>query len=182
MDGWKALGKGFGMQQPKMIVLALIGTGLRYGLEMEEFARRTRMRQWAKIGMSTIYKALGDLEREGAVAVEVEDSAKGPVRKAYALTDDGRARMVALIGAALASDTSIYSERIAGLVFAPLMGREHASKAISASIEALERADVALAESLDTPGMDAIGRAVVDYYRAVHAAEREAMRKVLAVV
>lgn len=167
------------MQQPKMIVLALIGTGLRYGFEMEEFARRTSMRQWAKIGMSTIYKALGDLEREGAVAVEVEGSEKGPARKAYTLTDEGRARMVALIGEALASDVSIYSERIAGLVFAPLMGRQNASAAITASITALERADIVLAESRDRKGMDEIGLAITGYYRAVYAAEREAMRRVL---
>ena len=52
------------MQQPRMIVLSLLGIGLRYGFEMEDFARRTNMRQWAKIGMSTFYKVLGDLERE----------------------------------------------------------------------------------------------------------------------
>ena len=170
------------MQQPKMIVLALLGTGLRYGFEMEDFARRTNMRQWAKIGMSTIYKALGDLEREGAIGVEFEESDKGPSRKAYALTGDGRARMARLIGEALASDVSVYSERIAGLVFAPLMGSAPACDAITASIAGLERADAMLANSLETEGMDAIGAAVVEYYRAVYAAEREAMRKVLAVV
>lgn len=167
------------MQQPKMIVLALLGTGLRYGFEMEDFARRTNMRQWAKIGMSTIYKALKDLEREGAIAVETEESDKGPARKAYALTDPGRARMIELIGAALASDMPVYSERIAGLVFAPLMGLEQVRRAVSASIAALERNDALLAGSASGPGMDAIGLAVVDYYRAVFAAERDAMRKVL---
>lgn len=167
------------MQQPKMIVLALIGTGLRYGFEMEDFARRTNMRQWAKIGMSTIYKALNDLEREGSVTVETEDSDKGPARKSYALTQDGRARMIELIDEALASDMSVYSERIAGLVFAPLMDLKHVRRAISASVMALERNDALLAESAKSAGMDAIGLAVVEYYRAVFAAEREAMRRVL---
>lgn len=170
------------MQQPKMIVLALLGTGLRYGFEMEEFAKRTNMRQWAKIGTSTIYKTLGDLEREGAITVDVEESDKGPARKAYALTYDGRNRMVALIGEALASNRSIYSERIAGLVFAPLMASKHARLAISASIAALEQADAFLAESLEAKDMDTIGRAVVEYYRHVYAAERDTMRKVLEVV
>jgi DNA-binding PadR family transcriptional regulator len=170
------------MQQPKMIVLSLIGIGLRYGFEMEDFARRTNMRQWAKIGMSTIYKALADLEHEGAITVDVEESDKGPARKAYALTDEGRARMVALIGAALASDMSIYSERIAGLVFAPLMGAKRARRAISASLEGLEQADALLVKSLEAEGMDEIGRAVVDHYRAVYAAERETMRRVLKLV
>lgn len=167
------------MQQPKMIVLALIGTGLRYGFEMEEFARRTNLRQWAKIGMSTIYKALKDLEREGSITAKNEESDRGPARKSYALTEDGRARMIGLIGRALTSDMSVYSERIAGLVFAPLMDPKQARRAISAAVVTLERSDAILVESAKTPGMDSIGWAVVDYYRAVCAAEREAMRKVL---
>jgi DNA-binding PadR family transcriptional regulator len=170
------------MQQPKMIVLALIGTGLRYGFEMEDFARRTNMRQWAKIGMSTIYKVLKDLEREGSITAENEESDKGPARKSYALTEDGRGRMIGLIDEALASDRSVYSERIAGLVFAPLMELKHVRRAISASVAALERNDALLAESATAAGMDQIGLAVVDYYRAVHSAEREAMRKVLAAI
>lgn len=167
------------MQQPKMIVLALIGTGLRYGFEMEDFARRTNMRQWAKIGLSTIYKVLIDLEREGSVTVESEESGKGPARKAYALTADGRARMIGMIDEALASDKSVYSDRIAGLVFAPLMDLKDLRRAISASVTALARNDALLAESANAAGMDSIGLAVVDYYRAVCAAERDAMGKVL---
>jgi DNA-binding PadR family transcriptional regulator len=167
------------MQQPKMIVLALIGTGLRYGFEMEEFARRTNMRQWAKIGMSTIYKALNDLEREGSVTIEVEESDKGPARNAYALTQDGRAQMIKLIEASLASDMSVYSERIAGLVFAPLMGMKNVTRAIPATIARLKHKDALLAESAGAPDMNPIGLAVIDYYRAVYAAEQEAMRKVL---
>lgn len=170
------------MQQQKMIVLALLGTGLRYGFEMEEFARRTNMRQWAKIGMSTIYKALGDLEREGSIAVEVEESDKGPARKAFTLTDLGRRRMVELIGDAVTASSSVYSDRIAGLVFAPLMGPQRAAAAVAASIEALEHADEKLTNSSTGNSMDEIGLAVIDYYRSIFAAEREAMRRVLAVV
>jgi len=170
------------MHQSKMIVLALIGTGLRYGFEMEDFARRTNMRQWAKIGMSTIYKTLNDLEREGSITATVEGSEKGPDRKSYALSQYGRARMVELIEEALASQTAVYSERIAGLVFAPLMDPKHAKRAISASAKALERNDALLAESAKADGMDSIGLAVVEYYRAVFSAEREAMRKVLGAI
>ncbi|QNN66570.1 helix-turn-helix transcriptional regulator [Sphingomonas lutea] len=165
-----------------MIVLSLIGTGLRYGFEMEEFAQRTNMRRWAKIGMSTIYKALGDLERDGAIRVEIEDSDKGPARKAFTLTAAGRTQMIALIGEALASAKPVYSERIAGLVFAPLMGAERAQKAIMASIEVIEAADVSLGKSAGAPGMDKIGLAVVGYYRAVYAAERVAMERVIEII
>lgn len=170
------------MQQPKMIVLALIGTGLRYGFEMEDFTRRTNMRQWAKIGMSSIYKALKDLEREGLITVVTEESDRGPARQSYALTEDGRSSMIERIAKALTSETPVYSERIAGLVFAPLMDLKQARGAISASIETLERNDALLTESAKTPGMDSIGSAVVEYYRSVFAAEQVAMRKVLGAI
>ena len=150
------------MQQPKMIVLALIGAGLRYGFEMEDFARRTNMRQWAKIGMSTIYKALKDLEHDGSITSEDEESEKGPPRKSYALTENGHERMIELIAEALASDKPVYSERVAGLVFAPLMGLKRVRGAVSASLKALERNDALLVESARAPGMDVIGLAVVD--------------------
>lgn len=167
------------MQQPKMIVLALLGTGLRYGFEMEDFAQRTNMRQWAKIGLSTIYKALGDLEREGSITVTIEEGEKGPPRKAYALTRTGRLQMADLITAALASDLSIYSERIAGLVFAPLMGPGQAEAAIEASIQALEGKEAALVRTAKANDMDRIGGAVVEFHRAVYEAERKAMLSVL---
>lgn len=167
------------MQQPKLIVLGLLGTGLRYGFEMEDFARRTNMRQWAKIGMSSIYKALKDLEGEGAISVQTQESDKGPSRKSYQLTETGRAQLTELTDAALASELSIYSERVVGLVFAPLMGTKESKRAISASMALLDRKDAALGTSASTESRDPIARAIMDYYRAVYAAEKEAMRKVL---
>lgn len=166
------------MEQPKLIVLGLLGTGLRYGFEMEDFARRTNMRQWAKIGMSSIYKALKDLERDGAISAQTEQSDKGPTRRSYQLTVGGRARMTELIDEALASEVSVYSERIVGLVFAPLMGPKKGKQAISASMAALDLKQSALGR--ETPAnRDPIAKAIIDYYRAVYAAEQEAMRKVL---
>ncbi len=170
------------MQKPRMIVLALIGTGLRYGFEMESFARRTEMRQWAKIGMSTIYKTLKDLERDGAISVELEEGDKGPPRKSYALTPSGRDQMAELIQDALASRASVYSERIAGLIFSPLLGAEQSHAAIAKTISGLEFADTQLAESLDREGMDAIGETIVEYYRSINEAEIAAMKKIMALL
>lgn len=170
------------MQQPRMIVLSLIGIGLRYGFEMEEFMQRSNMRQWAKIGMSTIYKVLKDLEREGAILVEREESEKGPVRNAYTLTDGGRDMMLDLIRQALRSEKSIYSERIAGLVFVPLMGAKSGKETIEASITGLDYADAELRAQLNPENADAVGGAVIEFYRTVYKAEQEAMRKILKII
>ncbi len=159
-----------------MIVLALIGKGLRYGFEMEEFARRSRMREWAKIGMSTIYKTLGQLEREGFVLVETEESDKGPRRKAYELTPTGRDLMHQLVREALRSRESVYSDRIAGLVFLPLLPRNEGQEALGETISALEGVDKDLASRADAEALDAVGSIVVQYYRDIYAAERKAMK------
>ena len=162
-----------------MIVLALIGSGLRYGFEMEDFARKSQMREWAKIGMSTIYKALSQLEEEGAVEVQLEESAKGPLRKAYALTESGETRMQELIGEALASRASVYSDRIAGLVFARLLPTPLAEEAIACTIEELDKVDKDLAVREAHLADDPAGAAVLAYYRDIYAAERKAMRAMI---
>ena len=162
------------MQHPKMIVLGLIGMGLEYGFQMEAFVDDTDMRQWAKIGMSTIYKTLKDLTREGAVAANRRKSDKGPARIAYRLTPVGRAMLRDEINAALRAETSVYSDRIAGLVFAPLLG-EDAGPALSASIDGLQGADAALQAAMAERQGDVVAEAVLTYYREIYAAERKAL-------
>ncbi|MGB3721951.1 MAG: PadR family transcriptional regulator [Pacificimonas sp.] len=159
-----------------MIVLSLIGKGLRYGFEMEEFARRSRMREWAKIGMSTIYKTLAQLERDGFIESEIEESDKGPQRKAYALTPAGRERMYALVRDSLRSSESVYSDRIAGLVFLPMLPRKARQEALSATLSALQGVDDDLALRAQDETLDAMGGIVIQYYRDIYAAERTAMK------
>ena len=164
------------MHQPRMIVLSLIGKGLRYGFEMEEFARQSSMREWAKIGMSTIYKTLAQLERQGFVEVETEDSDKGPQRKAYSLTPAGRNLMHELVRDALRSPESVYSDRIAGLVFLPLLPRKDGRVALDATMAALRDVDTDLARRERHEALDAVGRIIIQYYRDIYEAERNAMR------
>ncbi|MBI1393976.1 MAG: hypothetical protein GC152_14665 [Alphaproteobacteria bacterium] len=174
--------EGYGkLQDPKMVVLGLVGIGLRYGFEMEEFVARTNMRLWAKIGMSTIYKTLKELEREGAVAGKRTASEKGPPRLAYSLTAEGRRRMVGLIEDAMSSREPVYSDRIAGLVFAPLMGAD-AVETLERTAEGLQRSDSDLRRELESRDGDVIAEAVIGYYREVYAAERRALKKVSAML
>lgn len=167
------------MKQQKMIVLGLIAIGKRYGFEMEAFVHENELRQWAQIGASTIYKTLNDLSKEGLIAGIAEKSEKGPARKSYSLTDAGRDRLHQLVGQALGSDESVYSTRIAGLVFAPLLGTADARAAVGRSITGLKKADSGLEKSLANKRGDVIAEAVIEYYRDVYAAEMAAMEKVL---
>ncbi|HNS88244.1 MAG TPA: PadR family transcriptional regulator [Parvularculaceae bacterium] len=166
------------MQNPKMIVLGLLSIGLRYGFEMEKFAQETQMRRWAEIGASTIYKTLKDLERDGAINAKREKGGPGPARLAYSLTASGRRAFRALVIEAMASDASVYSDRIAGLVFLPAAPHEEALKAIERCDAGLQAADEILAAHQERLKGDAVADAVTGFYRDVYRAERAALAKV----
>ena len=166
------------MQNPQMIVLGLLSIGLRYGFEMEKFAQETQMRRWAAIGASTIYKTLKDLERDGAITAKKEKGGPGPARLSFRLTAGGRRRFRSLVVEAMASDASVYSDRIAGLVFLPAAPRSDALAAIEACDAGLEEADAILAAHAERYSGDAIADAVIGFYRDVHQAERRALTKV----
>lgn len=166
------------MQNPQMIVLGLLSIGLRYGFEMEKFAQETELRRWAAIGASTIYKTLKDLEREGAINAKKEKGGPGPARLSYKLTASGRRRFRSLVMEAMASDASVYSDRIAGLVFLPAAPRADALASLEKCDAGLEEADAILAAHAERFSSDPIADAVIGFYRDVHQAERKALTKV----
>jgi DNA-binding PadR family transcriptional regulator len=161
-----------------MIVFGLLSIGMRYGWQMEKFAAETEMRQWTPIGMSTIYKLLKDMAREGAVKACQEEGAKGPGRVSYSLTVKGRREFQTLIAQALRSNASVYSERMAGLVFLPTVDNVTAMGAIDDADSWLSKADDMLSERRRAQGDDVIADALIGFYRDVYAAERKALAKV----
>lgn len=165
-------------QQQRMVVFGLLSIGMRYGWQMEKFAAETEMRQWTPIGMSTIYKLLKDLAREGAVDARQEEGGKGPARVSYSLTPKGRDEFQALVTQALRSNASVYSDRMAGLVFLPTVDSKTAIDAINDADSWLSKADNLLTERRDAQGDDVIADAVIGFYRDVYAAERKALAKV----
>lgn len=169
-------------QQQRMAVLGLLAIGMRYGWEMEKFAADTNMRRWMPLGLSTIYKVLKNLERDGAAQATTEDSGQGPKRVAYVLTELGRSEFESAVAGALLSDASVYSDRMAGLVFAPLLEAKTVCEAIDKSDAWLSAADDALIESAAAEGPDVVAEAIITFYRDVHAAERKALAKVRALV
>ncbi len=166
------------MQQPRMIVLGLLSIGLRYGFEMEKFVDDTELRRWAAIGMSTIYKVLKDLARDGAVTAKKEMGNKGPKRTAFELTPKGKREFKALVAGAMRSDASVYSDRIAGLVFVPTLPRKDAVAALSACDKALSKADAIVSARLKLHQQDAVAKAVITYYRDTYRAEKKALETV----
>lgn len=161
-----------------MIVLALIAQGCNYGLAMEEFVESARMRLWAKIGTSTIYKALKDLEADGCLTSERGEAKRGPGKKVFALTEKGRQALLRFVAEALASEESVYSDRIAGLVFSMALGPVAARPMIEGAIEGMQQAGKLIEEERAKQQGNALADIILDYYAAIYRAEQEAMRAV----
>ncbi len=170
------------MQQPKMIVLGLIAQGYCYGFEMERFIDLSKMRFWARIGKSTIYKALRDLLKTGEVTEKKEAAERGPGKAVFSLTKAGNNKLVELVSEALSSRESVYSDRIAGLVFARGLPREIALAELEKSITGIGLAIEYVETERDQKDESSTARIVLDFYKKVYQAEREALIEMKAVL
>jgi len=162
-----------------MIVLALVAQGRDYGFAMEDFVEQSRMRLWAKIGSSTIYKALKDVEADKCLTSTRGEAKRGPGKKVFKLTAKGTRELERLVGEALASTESVYSDRIAGLVFSLSIPRDTARTRVRATINGLDGALTSLKDERKRMAGDALAGIVLDYYSAIYKAEQKAMKSVL---
>lgn len=163
------------MQQPQMIVLGLISQGIHYGFEMERFIDKTKMRLWARIGKSTIYKALRDLLLAGDLSEKRQSAERGPGKVVFSLTPSVRQTLIELVRDALRSTESVYSDRIAGLVFASSLPPNIAAGEIETCILNLETAIESIEAERDVRNDKPVANIVLNFYRKVYLAEREAM-------
>jgi len=120
------------MTNAAVVVLGLLAEQARYAYEIEEEIKARNLRTWARIGFSSIYHALGTLEKKGLVTSQKADSPMGPDRKVFAITDEGRRQLREGALVRLAERLPLPSSFYVGL---SLIGHiEHA-----AAMEALQR-------------------------------------------
>jgi len=80
------------MTNNEMAILMLLAESSCHGYELEQVIEERGMREWTDIGFSSIYHILKKLEKNGWVSVKQElSAAKGPGKKVYTLTPEGRA-------------------------------------------------------------------------------------------
>ena len=77
----------------ELIVMSALATREFYGYELVEHIVR---RAQAEIGDGTLYAILARLKAEGLVRARWEAPEKGPARKYYALTPEGRAALAGM--------------------------------------------------------------------------------------
>lgn len=79
------------MTNAELAILSLIAEKPRHGYEIEQVIAERGMRDWTEIGFSSIYYILTRLKKKGLVASKTQQQAgKGPARKVYTITENGR--------------------------------------------------------------------------------------------
>jgi DNA-binding PadR family transcriptional regulator len=104
----------------ELAILSLIVERDMHGYEIETVIRERGMRNWTEIGFSSIYHILVLLERGALIRSRMEPApGKGPARKVYEATDEGRERYRREALAALATAVRPYPLFMQGLAALP---------------------------------------------------------------
>jgi DNA-binding PadR family transcriptional regulator len=73
----------------ELAILGLLSEAPKYGYQLEQEIEERGFRQWADIAFSSIYNALGKMERTGLLESKLQSSGKHLSRRVYNLTDSG---------------------------------------------------------------------------------------------
>lgn len=80
------------MTNSELAILSLIAEKPRHGYDIEQVIEMRGMRDWTEIGFSSIYYLLKKLEKSGLIESQLQSpEGKGPARKVYHITPEGRA-------------------------------------------------------------------------------------------
>ena len=161
------------LTNPELAILGLIVERDTHGYEIDALIRDRGMRNWTEIGFSSIYHILGILENGALIRSHAETApGKGPARKVYQATAEGRRRYEKEALAALATAVRPYPAFLQGLAALPLFDSLKAAEALvsyrSALAERLQEI-----EPKDSPDLHFHVAAMFSYSRAMIRAESE---------
>ncbi len=127
------------MTQIEIILLALLYEQDRYGYEIESVIEERHMRNWTKIGFSSIYNSLRNLENKGWIDSRHEEEYGSPARKVFFIKEDFRESVREIIKKTLHSPRRVFSEFSIGLAFSHFLTREETYECLVNYRESLER-------------------------------------------
>lgn len=127
------------MTQIEIVLLSLLYEDDRYGYEIESVIEERKMRNWTKIGFSSIYNSLKNLERKGWIGSRYEEEYGSPARKVYFIKDTFREPVRETIKKILHSPERVYSEFSIGLAFSHFLTKEEIYECFIKYRESLEK-------------------------------------------
>lgn len=106
----------------ELLILGLIAEMPRHGYELEQVIEKRVMREWTRIGFSSIYYVLGKLEKKGLVQADHPESVKA--RKLYKLTETGQKVLIDQTLAALVTVQPTHPSLLLGMINLSVLSRE----------------------------------------------------------
>jgi DNA-binding PadR family transcriptional regulator len=119
----------------ELLILGLISEMPRHGYELEQVIEKRVMREWTRIGFSSIYYVLGKLEKKGLVQSDQPESVKA--KKRYTLTEAGQKVLIDQTLAALANVQPTYPSLLLGLINLSALSREQVLEALKTRKESV---------------------------------------------
>jgi len=127
------------LTQIEIVLLALLYEEDRYGYEIESVIEERKMRNWTKIGFSSIYNSLKNLEKKGLIGSRYEEEYGSPARKVYFVNDTVKESVRETIKKILNSPERVYSEFSIGLAFSHFLTKEEVYECLIKYRESLEK-------------------------------------------
>ena len=119
----------------ELLILGLIAEMPRHGYELEGLIEERAMREWTRIGFSSIYYVLGKLEKQGLILGQIPETVRS--RKRYELTENGRRVLIDQTLAALKTVQPTYPSLLLGMIHMAALSREQALDALRVRQNAL---------------------------------------------
>lgn len=127
------------MTNAELAILSLIAEQPRHGYDIEQVIEARGMREWTEIGFSSIYYLLNKLEKGGMIESHLQQvEGKGPARKVYSITQQGRGAQMEGAIAALSAPQGGSSRFLLGLSNFPVLPREQVLGALNSYARQVE--------------------------------------------
>ena len=125
-----------------LAVLALVGSGAKYGYEIFKIMEDRNYASWVEIGetnKSSVYKSLSELQKRGLIEGKKSKKKLQPSKKTYKLTPKGRRVLKQEIMRCLSDPPRPKSLFDLGLSAMSLLSREEALKALKHHLDDIDK-------------------------------------------
>lgn len=127
------------MNNKELALLGLLLEAPKYGYQLENDIETRGMREWTEIGFSSIYYLLNKAESQGWVGATLTESKKGPLRKLYALTQEGIHQLKTAVEERLENPTPHSGDFDLALAFIAVLPEEKVTTALAGYRQRLQK-------------------------------------------
>ena len=121
----------------ELVIMRFIKVKPCYAYEMENIVNKWQLRQWVKIGGTTIYQVLNRLCKKGLLQYKVEKAGNMPKRRRYFITADGERLVLDSLREILTNIEPYYFDLSVGLACRRFLEKREFEKLIQMRLEKL---------------------------------------------